>query len=520
MTKTLFSGAWVSAAVLVAMTGTAHADVTPQDVWDQMRAYMSSFGYEVETQPVADGTSLRLPELTMAVPVPADPTTGITGGTIRLKMGEIALTDQGNGTVSVEIPNVLPITITGDSLGQRSFRMLASLTSSGYATTASGNPDDITYDFSAAKIGMAVQEITAEDGTKLIPDAINMTMTGATGSSRVAASGGATTIQQSLTMADFGFDIDVSEPVGGQTGRFKLQGGFIDVASSGSATIPAGFAPTAMSQALADGYAISAGMTFATGQTSFEYADPSESIRYGSTSQGGTFGVELGAGGLIYDINTRGIDFTLDGSQVPFPIASSMGNFAFGLTLPLTKGDAPQPFGSRIGLVDVAVPEPVWMMIDRGGALPHDPVTAEVELSGMARLLLDPFDEKATARMAMTGIAPGEITELTLDGLRLKAGGATIAATGSFDVDNSAKSVLNPALPAFEGQIDLRLTGVQTLLGTLGQIGIMPMPQVMMATGMIQQLGKPENGPDDVSALIEVSNMTGVSINGAPMPFR
>jgi hypothetical protein len=520
MTKTLLSGAWVSAAVVVAMTGTVRADVSPQDVWDQMQAYMSSFGYEVQTQPVADGSSLRLPELTMTVPVPADPTTGITGGTIRLILGDMSLTDQGNGTVSVDIPNVLPITVIGDSLGQRSFQMLASLTSNGLTTTASGNPNDITYDFSSAEIGMAVQEITAEDGTKLTPDAIKMTMTGATGSSRIAALGGATKVEQTLTMADLGFDIDVTEPVGGQTGYFKLQGGFVDVTSTGSATIPANFAPTAMSQALADGYAISANMTFATGQTSFEYADPSESMRYGSTSQGGKFGVELGAGGLIYDINTRGIDFSLDGSQIPFPIATSTGAFDFGLTLPLTKGDAPQPFGSRLGLVDLAVPEPIWMMIDRSGALPHDPVTAEVELSGMARLLLDPFDKKATTRMAMTGIAPGEITELTLDALRLKAGGAVIAATGGFDVDNSAKSVLNPALPAFEGQIDLRLTGVQTLLGTLGQIGIIPMPQVMMATGMIQQLGKPGNGPDDVSALIEISNMTGVTVNGAPMPFR
>jgi hypothetical protein len=50
-------------------------------------------------------------------------------------------------------------------------------------------------------------------------------------------------------------------------------------------------------------------------------------------------------------------------------------------------------------------------------------------------------------------------------------------------------------------------------------MGLIPMPQAMMVTGMIQQLGKPESGPDDVSALIEVTKESQLTVNGAPLPF-
>jgi hypothetical protein len=74
-------------------------------------------------------------------------------------------------------------------------------------------------------------------------------------------------------------------------------------------------------------------------------------------------------------------------------------------------------------------------------------------------------------------------------------------------------------MPAFAGKVDLRLTGVGGLIGNLAQMGLIPMPQAMMVTGMIQQLGKPESGPDDVSALIEVTKESQLTVNGAPLPF-
>ena len=58
------------------------------------------------------------------------------------------------------------------------------------------------------------------------------------------------------------------------------------------------------------------------------------------------------------------------------------------------------------------------------------------------------------------------------------------------------------------------------LINKLGQMGLIPGPQAMMTAGMIQQLGKIESGPDDVSAKIELSQEGAVTINGNALPLR
>ncbi|WP_375174238.1 DUF2125 domain-containing protein [Pseudooceanicola sp.] len=520
MTKTFRLGALAATATFVSLSGAARADVTPQDVWSQWQSYMASFGYDLSIQPETDGNNLRLPDFTMAMPVPTDPASGQEGGTVRFSVGDIALIDRGDGTVSIEIPAETPFRVTGESLGGENFEVKGTMASSGYSTIASGNPGDITYDYEAAEISVSIDELTNDEGKTVTPGTVEFILAGMAGSSRVDDTSGATRMEQSFTMARMSYVVDVTDPDPAKSGYLKAEGGFEGLTSQAEGTIPQNFDPLAVPQALVDGYAMSATMSYAKGQTNLDFAEDEQTFRYGSASTGGDFSVGIGADGLLYDVESRGIAFNIEGSDIPFPIASTMGAFGLALSVPVLKGDELQDFNAKIKLTDVAVPEPLWMMIDAAGALPHDPLTAEIETSGKARLSVDVFDEKAMTSLAASGEKPGEVTYFSLDSLLLKAGGATIAATGAFDIDNSAQSLINPDLPAFSGKVDLRLTGVTTLLGTLGQMGLIPMPQAMMATGMIQQLGKPESGPDDVSALIEITKDAQLTVNGAPLPLQ
>ncbi|WP_136636270.1 DUF2125 domain-containing protein [Pseudooceanicola onchidii] len=519
MTKPFRRGALALPATMMTLTGTAWADVTPQDVWAQWTAYMASFGYELENDPIVDGANLRLPDFSMAMPVPADPSTGKEGGIVRFRMGDIALIDQGDGTVSVEVPASTPISIIGESVGAENFVVRGTMTSAGYRTVASGQPGDILYDFNAGSITFTLDDLTEADGQTKTPGEFELSLQGAAGQSRMNTLGGPTQMDQTLTLARVTYAFDIPEIDGADTGHLKAEGELMGVTTTTTGTIPATFDPAAVPQALSEGYAMKADMGYTTGRSSFDFAEDGKAMRFASTSEGGTFTVGMAAAGLVYEIAARGIDFSLEGSDIPFPIATTLAGFDLGVDLPVLKGDAPQDFTARLKLTDLTVPEPLWMMIDAAGALPHDPLTAEIETSGKARLFVDVFDEDATAALVENGRKPGEVTTLNLDSLLLKAGGATIAATGAFDVDNNAQSAFNPKMPAFAGQVDLRLTGVTTLISTLSQMGLIPAPQAMMASGMIQQLGKPETGPDDVSALIEVSKESRITINGAPLPF-
>jgi hypothetical protein len=519
MTKTFCQGALASVAALVSLTAPARADVTPQDVWNQWETYMASFGYQIDIQPEADGSNLRFADFSMALPVPADPASGKEGGIVRFSFGDVALIDRGDGSVSVEMPASTPITIRGESLGDENFVVKGTMTSTGYSTVATGNPGDITYTFEAAELALAIDELTGDDGRTVTPGTLQIALQGAAGTSRVENASGPTTLEQTITMARLTYAMDITDPDPAKPGHFRAQGTLEGLTSVGGGMIPDNFDPLAIPAALADGYTMNGTVNYAGGQGSLDFAEDGDSFRYASTSQGGSLSFGMSAEALTYDVQARDIDFTLESSEIPFPVASTMGAMGFGMTLPVLKGEAEQDFTARLTLTDVTVPEPLWMMVDAGGTLPHDPVTAELVTSGKARLFVDIFDEKATAELAAGGGTPGEVTYFSLDSLLLKAGGATIAATGGFDIDNTAKSALNPAMPAFAGKVDLRLTGVGGLIGNLAQMGLIPMPQAMMVTGMIQQLGKPESGPDDVSALIEVTKESQLTVNGAPLPF-
>jgi hypothetical protein len=191
-----------------------------------------------------------------------------------------------------------------------------------------------------------------------------------------------------------------------------------------------------------------------------------------------------------------------------------------GFSIPVIAGAQEQPFSASVTITDLAVPEPLWMMADPTNELSHEPVTLEASFSGKTRLFVDIMNERAMSQLDRTGGAPGELTALVLEQLRLKAAGATVEATANFDIDNTKVFPLNPTLPAVGGVADIRLEGVTTLLGTLGQMGLIPMQQVMIGSGMIQQLGQPGPGADEYSATIEITPAGALSVNGMPMPLQ
>ena len=505
-------------AALIVSPGLARADVTPEDVWAQFESYLSSFGYETTMQPVKEGATLRVPDVTLSVPMPADPATGAEGGSMTVSMGEMSLTDRGDGTVAVEMPASMPLRIASEGMEKGNFTVRGRLLSEGYDMIASGNPGDITYDFTMGKMTMQVDEIDGTDGITRTPDALMMVMEGGAGSSHIKTGDGPTAVDQTFTLAKLTYKIDAENIEADKPGHFKMEGVAEGLTSEAAGTFPAAFDPAALSAALADGYAFSADMAYTTGRSNLDFSDPEQSFKMSTTSQGGSFKVGMGDTGLVYDVMAKGLTFSIEGSEIPFPIASTMGAFGMGIDMPVMKKDEDQPFSASITLTDVAVPEPLWMMIDAGGQLPHDPLTVELKTSGQARLFTNIFDEKAMAELAKTDEAPGEVSRVNIDQLLVKAGGATIAATGGFDIDNTMTNPMDPDMPAMAGSIDLQLTGVTGLLGKLSQMGLIPMPQTMMATGMIQQLGKPGNGPDDYTAVIEVAKEGALTINGAPFP--
>jgi hypothetical protein len=210
----------------------------------------------------------------------------------------------------------------------------------------------------------------------------------------------------------------------------------------------------------------------------------------------------VGEEGVAYDVAVTDLAADVTGSEMPFPFKMTAASYGFGLSAPVAPTDAPAPFSLKLDLTDVAVNNEIWAMVDPTAALPRDPATVRLDLSGAAQLdvaLTDP------AQMATMGPGfPGKLQDLTLNELTIKAVGASVDGTGQFTFDNTDTTTF-PGMPRPDGRIDLTVMGANGLIDKLVAMGLVPADQVMMGRMMLGMFAK-DVGNDTLESTIEVKD--------------
>lgn len=506
-------------ALMLSLTGPALADVTPQDVWTQFRDYLETFGYTVTTTPDSIGADLSMDSLTMTMALPPEPGSDLPG-TVTVTLGGMSLRGLGDGTVSVEMPASVPVEVFMDGPEDKDLTVKSTLDSTGFSMIASGSPDDIAYTFTAARMAWEVSEFEGQPGKVVTPEALSLVMEGMRGTTQLSRDGALTRVQQEMTLASMSYDIDISNPEPGKSERVTLAGTFSGLTSTADGTLPQVDDPSDLPAAIADGYAIDAGIRYAAGNGSFDFRDEKSQMQGASKSRGGSFDVTLSADGLAYDAAATGVELSLEGSQFPFPVTSTLAGVGFGLRVPVVASEDDQPFGASFKITELVLPEPLWSMVDPTNAFPHDPITAEIDLDGSGRFLLSFLSDSDMAELQRGEREIGTLSGMAIRSLLLKGAGATVAATADMTFRDFPLPPRKDVKPDMFGTADVRMTGVTGLLNKLAQMGLIPAAQAMMAAGMIQQIGKPEGGADDFSAKIEMTPNGNMLVNGMPMPFN
>jgi hypothetical protein len=210
-----------------------------------------------------------------------------------------------------------------------------------------------------------------------------------------------------------------------------------------------------------------------------------------------------------YAVETKATDITVTGPQIPFPeVRLSFAGAAMGLTMPVSKSDAPQPFSFLTRLSDLTISDEIWSMFDPTAAFPRDPVTIVVDTKGTATLLADMFDEAAMA----SGQPPADLNTLSLTELRAKAFGAEATGTGDLTFDNSDKVTFD-GVPAPSGEVVLAVTGANALIDKLVAMGFVPEEQAMGARMMMAMFFRPGDAQDSLTSTIEFKDK-GIYANG------
>ena len=559
-------------ALGVLAAGPALADLSAQEVREAFESYYESFGYEVEigAEETSDGT-IALSDVVLSFEVatpegtdaedgePAEDGSaedepeedgsedgaGAEADDVRVEATVDAMTfeEQPEGGVLVTLAPEHPVTVRGtDPETGETYTVDLRLVTEGFAMTiaeaegeaAAGAEAPWRYDYQADRLGMELVDgvaagepiegegevmVTSLSGSGAMPsdagpageprrytESSRMAELAVRGSFPVPeeeedASGDASAAEEgkiafSYVVSDLAASIDVALPDEDDLAELMTQ-------DDPQALFESGFA---MDIALEN-----EGTTFefaASGD-----ADPSGNLALEGGSESGRIRYAFDAERMTIEGATEALRYVVSGDGMPMgrvevALDESAGTFDF----PVGVTEEPVPFTLRSNLSGLTLNEEVWTLFDPEARLPRDPASLLLALEGRARLLASLFDEEAQAEAEEAGEIPAEIEEASLD-LDLDAVGATVEATGEFTFDNEDTTTF-PGIPAPTGTIVIDASGIDALLDTLVDMGLVAPDQLTPARLMLGLFARSdEEGGYDSE--IEVDGATGaITANG------
>ncbi len=490
-------------AYAVATQG-ALADLTANDVWADWQSYFTSMGYDIAGDESASGDTTTISNMTLSMEFPDD------DGQFQMTMPEMTLTENGDGTVSIDLPESFPMTVVGQAEGEE-FSADVIYSHSQLKMVVSGTPEEMTYDYTAAKLGIVLDSLEM-DGETLPNDILGVSMEAndVDGSSRMRV-GENRDIAQTFNAADMSYNVRFKDPENDETGLIdgKLNG----LAFEGENIIPSDFDlsnPQAFYEA---GFAFSGNFTYTSGATDVSGVSEGEAFSMGSTSEGGRFAASIDAERVAYDIEQNSTKLAVTTADLPFPIELAMAKAGLQFEFPLQQSEEIQPFGFGMNLTDFTMSDVLWGMFDPAGTLPRDPATIALDTVGTAKVLMNIFDPEAAAAMEADDAAPGELHSLKINELLVSMVGAKLSGDGDFAFDNANVEEYD-GLPAPSGVANLQLVGANTLIDKLIGMGLMSDNDAMGARMMMGMMAVPGEEPDTLNSKIEFTEDGQILANG------
>lgn len=500
-----------SVAFLALSASTALADLTAQDVWADWEGYLTSTGYTVSSRNTATAGGLRIDDLILTMEIQDEVNDANVVFSFIVDMGSLNFTETGDGSVDIQFPQRMPITIKGSGDdGNGEIRL--EVTQTNPKMRASGDPDALTYDYSTALMKVALLDIN-EDGEPISPEVVRF-------SANISNVVSKTVMEHTDELRSFDFDytsqgliydFGFEDPEKGD--RFNMTGGADALSMSGSVDLPTDIDPEDLTLMLQSGFSAMVEVSTRGGMTDINGTEGGSSIEMSATSDKTTFGIAVSSDGVGYDVIQENITLNLAGDEIPIPVSTTASEASTGFLMPVLKSDDPQTFQLGMTLADFTVPDFLWGMFDPAGELPHDPATVSFDMSGTLKMLENLFDPEVMARMESDEYKPFDPLSIVFDELAVYAVGASLYGTGDFTFDNSDTKFFD-GLPRPVGFVDLSVAGANTLLDTLVNMGLVSDDDAMGARMMLSLFGVPGDEPDTINSRIEINEEGHVLANG------
>ena len=495
----------ISLLAVCAIAVPATADVTAAEIWAEWQARAAENGMPINATATPTANGLSLSQMTWTGPsIPGEPDMTLT-------MSGIEMTEITDG-VAITLEQPFQIAFEGSENGETLGRVIMELIADGFVTTATGSGADISYGVSSSSMILRLAGLEEIKGPQPEVD-FELSIAPFDALYRYIENGDDRDFQSTISTGPADFNMEVLGPPndpGRITASFQM---------GSSETVSRGENINAMQglmMAVEPNSAIAGASVF----PSVEYQSNYQSLAYdfdvdvpgtlfqlAGSNAGGFINGGFGPDGISFDIGASDAVVSLRSNEIPVPVDLSAAGTRVAISMPATAEPQPSDFSVVLDYRDLVVSDALWSMFDPGQAIPRDPLTMQLDLSGTAQM----FTDLIGMDPATLAGPPGELRSASLNGLTLSAAGAQLTGVGAVEFQPGAF----PPMPV--GQVDLALEGLTGLMNALTMAGLVPAEQAMMAQAMLGAFARPGAGPDTLESTIEFTPGGGITANGMPI---
>jgi len=517
-------------------TTAAFADVKPADYWNALSELIGATGGQLSAQVAEDGATTTYGNIVINYGLPD------SAGSFAIFAGSVFVTENGDGTLSLQYPETVPIMLNG-GFEDEAFFVRMTVSGMDSVTTVSGTPDEIVMSSSYSDATFTLDDFGYKDEwdsfSKSDLAAAELTGSISGGSSTTVVSlGDLITItsqsQSGPTNVSYNFEYDFeffggkvfgTEYVGETSGDMSLS------------LIPGGFDLLAINDALKSGFGFSfASQTSETRSFQQMISDYFLDGRTDASTDTSTI-TNTGPQATEFAFGADGITLSFDADDFEFSVAEqSLGtNFAFGiagmgmaLDIPIMASTETQDVRFAAEMTDLVIDETTISMFEMFASMDpefqglssealsylSEPMSLEYDIAAKVALGFDVFDFEVYETIDPDN-PPIDVTTLIINRLFLKAFGAMFDAGGAFEVDLSDFETYGD-FPKLVGDATATVTGLNTVLDTLTELGIVSPDDLMpvrMGIGMFTTV----SGDDELTSTVELTEEGQVFVNGQRM---
>ena len=495
------------AAVAIALWVSPAAALTAEEVWADWQRLTRPGSAEIIATTRREGDRLVLTDIRLPFGNASD------AGQLRLE--RIDLQDLPDGRVAVLVPARFPVVIDGDDGSPKGPELVTLMASApDFSMIISDIGDKAEFEVDAPSLVLALEKVEPVPRANERID-MNLAIADLTVRHKMSLSQPTETVASSLRIGTLHGDmlVDVEDSAQDKVEvtldlsdlSWLLEVVLPETMKQGPLARPdetANPLPDIL-KGLAEGMTVKAELAHGPFALKADVDTAVEAMKLEFTSASGKGSASFDAATASYDIAMGKTAVSVIGGppEVEFRnVSMSVAELGYGASVGIGDLTSPQDVRFVAKFVDLVLPPEVWAQADPTGAFGASPLTFVLELAG--RYALGPEMLEPDWAPIPGAFPPVDIIDATLSKLLISGFDVTLAGDGSLGFDET-DLVTYEGIPAPEGKISFRATGVNALIDRVIAAGLVPQDELTGFRFGLAFIAKPGPEPDSLVSEVE-----------------